>query len=260
MTDENIEKRLRDRMSVELKLLHFDSIDSTNQFAKKLSQQQSLQIPYLIWADQQTAGTGKLARPFYSSTGGLYLSLILPDQTIAPQKIGLFTTSLAVASIEAMKECFNVSAQVKWVNDIYVNQRKVAGILVEQAKNKAVIVGIGVNLFQPVFPQAIEQTAGNLLTSPPTSNQIEAFLVSLVSHLYQSSLTYPNGQFISEYKRHLNIMNQVVELQIGRSLVRGEVIDINNFGQLVIIDSATSQTRSIQAGEVIKVRPDHLAK
>ncbi|MCH5463274.1 biotin--[acetyl-CoA-carboxylase] ligase [Lactobacillus sp. LC28-10] len=260
MNDETIEKQLRDKTETEINLRHFTTIGSTNRYAKHLTQQQPIQVPYLIWADQQTAGTGKLARPFYSSSGGLYLSLILPNKSIDPQKIGLFTTSLALAGIKAIKACFSIAAQVKWVNDIYLNQRKIVGILVGRGANQTIIIGIGVNLFQANFPTEISQTAGNLLTSPPSDSEKDQFLISLVSHLYKSSMTYTNPQFISEYKHSLNLMSQQVELKMGHSSIIGKVIDINSLGQLVILDSVTKKARSISAGEVIKVYPNHLSK
>lgn len=255
MNNGDIENELCTRTQTKISLLHFDSIDSTNQYAKKLIQKKAIQNPCLVWADQQTAGVGKRARHFYSPAGGLYLSLILPDMTVEPEKIGLFTTNLAMAIVKSSKNCFDLSVQVKWVNDIYLNSRKIAGILVEQGAKQSVIIGVGINLFQLHFPKEIEKTAGNLLSLPPTPLEREKFLIEIVSNLYHSCITYTNSEFIGEYKRLLTLMNHRIQMQIGRTLVTGKVIDVNALGQLVIIDEATEKKRIIRAGEVTKILP-----
>lgn len=255
MNDADIEKELYQRNRIKISLLHFDSIGSTNQYAKQLSQQKVIQNPHLIWANQQTAGVGKRARDFYSPVGGLYFSLILPNLTVDPERVGLLTTKLAMAIVKACQNSFDLSVQVKWVNDIYLNNRKIAGILVEQGTKNSVVVGVGINLFQASFPDAIEKIAGNLLTTPPTRFDRENFLIELVSNLYHACITYTNSEFIDEYKRHLTLMHHRIQIQIGRSLITGQVIDVNSLGQLVIIDDATEKTRTIRAGEVTKILP-----
>lgn len=209
--------------------------------------------PCLIWADQQTAGVGKLARSFYSPGGGLYLTLLIPALTIEPHQVGLFTTSLAMAIVSAIKQTFNLIVDVKWVNDIYFHERKIAGILVERGAKQSVIIGVGINLFEPHFPLEIQQSAGNLLSTVPNDSERERFLITLVSNLYHSSFTYTNSEFISGYKRHLTLMNHRIRVQIGRSIVTGRVTDINQLGQLIIFDAATQKQHIIQAGEVTKI-------
>lgn len=255
MNDGDIENKLRNQTKTKISLLHVNSIGSTNQYAKALAQQETIQNPSLIWADQQTAGVGKRARHFYSPAGGLYFSLILPNLTVEPEKTGLFTTNLAMAIVKASENCFNLSVQVKWVNDIYLNKRKVAGILVEQGAKQSVIIGVGINLFQTHFPQELKKIAGNLLTQPPTPFDRANFLIKSASNMYHSSITYTNPKFLGEYKRLLILMNQRIQIQIGHSSVTGKVVDVDALGQLVIVDEATAKKRIIRAGEVTKILP-----
>ena len=253
MNDEELSTVLNNQTGSQIKLLHVAMIGSTNQYAKQLTQKEPLVKPCLIWADQQTAGVGKRARSFYSPTGGLYLSLIIPALSIEPRKVGLFTTSLAMAIVSAIKQTFHLIVDVKWVNDIYFHGRKVAGILVERGAKQSVIIGVGINLYEASYPQEIKRTAGNLLTAAPTNADRERFLIALVSSLYHSCFTYTNSKFITNYKRHLTLMNHQIQIQIGRSLVTGRVTDINQLGQLIILDDATRKQRIIRAGEVTKV-------
>ncbi|GAX06906.1 biotin-[acetyl-CoA-carboxylase] ligase [Secundilactobacillus pentosiphilus] len=253
MNDEEISTALNNQTGTRINLLHFATLGSTNQYAKQLSQKKLLINPCLIWADQQTAGVGKLTRSFYSPTGGIYLSLLMPALPIEPRKVGLFTTSLAMAIVSAIKQTFDLLVDVKWVNDIYFHGRKIAGILVERGAKQSVIIGVGINLFERHFPQEIQQIAGNLLTSAPTNTERELFLITLVTNLYRSNFTYTNSGFISDYKRRLTLMNHQIRVQIGHSVVTGKVTDINHLGQLIIYDAATRKQRTIRAGEVTKI-------
>ncbi|MFC6255360.1 biotin--[acetyl-CoA-carboxylase] ligase [Secundilactobacillus hailunensis] len=256
MDDTDIENALNTQIDTKISLLHVATIGSTNQYAKQLCEQAARQTPDVIWADQQTAGVGKFSRPFYSAAnGGLYTTLIMPDLTIDAPKVGLFTTSLATATVSAIQDCFKLTVDVKWVNDIYLHDRKIAGILVEQGAHGAIIIGIGINLFQSSFPNDIQNIAGNLLSAVPTETVRQRFFITLISQLYQSCFTYTNLKFLSEYKRHLMLMGHQIQLQLGQSLITGTVSDVNHLGQLVIVDATTHQPRTIPAGEVIKVFP-----
>jgi BirA family biotin operon repressor/biotin-[acetyl-CoA-carboxylase] ligase len=179
----------------------------------------------------------------------------MPNLLISAPKVGLFTTSLAMATVSAIQTCFNLTVDVKWVNDIYLHDRKIAGILVDQGAHNAIIIGIGINLFQQNFPNEIQKTAGNLLTAAPSETIRQQFFITLISQLYQSCFTYTNLKFLSDYKRHLMLMDHRIQLQLGRSVITGTVTDINQLGQLVIVDATTHQHRSIPAGEVTKVFP-----
>lgn len=254
MNDSDISKQLNQQIGIKINFTHFATIGSTNQYAKQLSQTQVLQNPCVIWADQQTAGVGKFERAFYSPAGGgLYVTLLLPQFEIEPQQVGLFTTSLAMAIVQAIKDCFNITVDVKWVNDIYRHERKIAGILVEQGANHSIIVGVGINLFQQTFPAEISTIAGNLLTSASSLADRQHFFIVLIDYLYNASLTYTNAEFLSDYKRHLTLMNRRIQVQLGRSLITGKAVDINDLGQLIILDNATSERRVIPAGEVTKI-------
>lgn len=254
MNNSDISKQLNQRIGIKINFSHFAAIGSTNQYAKQLSQTQVLQNPCVIWADQQTAGVGKFERAFYSPAGGgLYVTLLLPQFKIESQQVGLFTTSLAMAIVQAIKDCFDITVDVKWVNDIYHHERKIAGILVEQGTHHSIIVGVGINLFQQTFPPEISTIAGNLLTSAPSLADRQRFFIVLIDYLYNASLTYTNAKFLSDYKRRLTLMNRRIQVQLGRSLITGKAVNINDLGQLIILDDATSERRVIPAGEVTKI-------
>ena len=142
----------------------YDSVDSTNNEAKRRADAD--RGCHLYAAGRQTAGRGRRGHSFYSPDTGLYMTLSLPvgDDLQSVQKI---TCAAAVAVCDAIESLSDNEPRIKWVNDIYVNGKKAAGILTElltDSKNQplAVIVGIGLNLNTESFPAEFADRAGNL--------------------------------------------------------------------------------------------------
>lgn len=144
----------------------FEDVPSTNATLKAYAKQGAPTFSCVI-AAAQSAGRGRGEHSFYSPKGtGVYFSILLrPDRGFLPADI---TATAAVAACEAIEELADVRAEIKWLNDIYVNGKKVAGILAEcffQGDEPTVILGIGINLLPPKegFPQEIVNRAGTVL-------------------------------------------------------------------------------------------------
>ncbi|MBR0219826.1 MAG: biotin--[Clostridia bacterium] len=121
--------------------------DSTNLRLKEWFREGQIAPPYLLTADSQTAGRGRLGRRFVSPPGtGLYMSLLAspPSGT----DCGLITILAAVAVCRAIEEMTDLRPRIKWVNDLFVRGKKVCGILAEGLSGP-VVIGIGVNLRTP---------------------------------------------------------------------------------------------------------------
>jgi len=123
---------------------------------------------FLLVANDQSAGRGRLGRTFFSPPGsGVYFSLLMKERG-RPGEVALITAAAGVAMCEAIFEVFGVSAGIKWVNDVYINGRKVCGILAECVPDPilegiyGVILGVGVNVYPPEggFPPEIADRAG----------------------------------------------------------------------------------------------------
>ena len=117
LNKEDIFKKLS---SFGLELQIFDILESTNKTAKELSFEKE---QALVIAKEQTGGRGRLGRSFYSPEGGAYFSLLLRPE-LSPQKTLNITTAAAVAVCRAIEKLSNKNPQIKWVNDIYVNDKK----------------------------------------------------------------------------------------------------------------------------------------
>ena len=154
-------------MAREIKIIEYGIIDSTNLQARRLIEGawgEEIQ-PTVLLAEGQTAGRGRLGRSFYSPTDtGLYTSLIIESPSSLDKLLSL-TALAAVAASEAIEAAFGINVGIKWVNDLYYNERKIAGILAESCisgTKRYIILGIGINLSTESFPDDILLKAGSL--------------------------------------------------------------------------------------------------
>ena len=145
------------------KIIHFETIDSTNDYAKKIALKEVEGT--VIISEEQTKGRGRLKRQWHSKyKEGIWMSIILkPD--IIPKKSS-FITLIAGASIVNVLNKLGVKAFIKWPNDIIINNKKIAGILTELSteidKINYIILGIGINVKTTEFSQEISKIATSL--------------------------------------------------------------------------------------------------
>lgn len=143
----------------------------------------------VVVTDKQTAGKGRLGRSFFSPESGVYLSLLLRPGDDAVKALGC-TTAAAVAVCRAVERVCGRKAEIKWVNDVYVDGRKVCGILTEGSVSGGrlewAVVGIGTNLTPPVggFPEEIADRAGALFETGHAPEDIsERYAAELIRQL-----------------------------------------------------------------------------
>ena len=156
-------KIMRNAKSLE-KVYYYDTIDSTNDEAKRLVN--TFSGNFLVIASHQTKGRGRWNRSFFSPSGsGLYFSLVLRP-SIPTEKCALVTVATAVAVAEEVEKFSGKKADIKWVNDIFIDGKKCVGILTESifenGKPLSVIIGVGINLTTADFPDEIKEKAGNI--------------------------------------------------------------------------------------------------
>ena len=177
--------------------------DSTNNVLKKLAVTTD-KDGYLLIARRQTAGRGRLGRSFFSPDSGVYMSLLIRPNT-PPEQTLFFTTAAAVAVCRAIERTTKLTAQIKWVNDVYIGGKKVCGILCESAiehdKTAWTVVGIGVNLAHPKggFPPEIAEKAAALFEGEAPEGFEEKFSAALAYELFR---LYSDGSFtdVNEYR------------------------------------------------------------
>lgn len=237
----------------------FDQIDSTNAEAKRVGRN-LLRItqPQVFMANHQTAGYGRLNRDFYSpEDSGLYISFLIPvvGETFNP---GLLTTMTAVASVEAIQKHFPVKLQIKWVNDLIWNNRKVGGILAEAITDpmtnqlSGVVIGIGVNLYTKSFPDAIQQIATSLSKEPIIPDQTD-FVADFVTSFFEYLKTYQSANFMDQYRQLSSVIGKQVQVQFQNRTVSGVVNTIDEQGRLIL--QTDQEQLKISSGEIVHVRP-----
>lgn len=253
LTEEGIRKYLTtERFGREMEL--HDTLDSTNLRAKALA---SAGAPhgFLVAADSQTAGRGRLGRAFYSPKhSGVYMSLILRPEC-APEKATMITTLTAVAAARAVEKLSGADVKIKWVNDLYIGSRKICGILseagfgMEAGQLEYVVVGIGVNVRKMVFPPDLREIAGSIgneTDTVPDRGRLTAEILNELERVYGQLET---GEFLEESRRRSNVIGRDVLVIEGGRQYPARALDIDDRGHLVIRDRK-GNTSSLGFGEV----------
>lgn len=193
-------------------VLYYDTIGSTNDRAKELARRGSVHGT-LVVGRSQTNGKGRLGRSFDSKTHeGLYFSLMLrPD--VAPTHLSGLTLVAALAVSKTIDELCQVKTSIKWPNDIYLNGKKLVGILTEAGPDY-VVVGIGINANTPYFSKELSHYATSILLETGCETDKSQLLEKL---LYKLNLLYDNfvcsndlSFMVDEYNNALGSLNQEV--------------------------------------------------
>ena len=226
-------------------------IDSTNTEAKKQAMNGA---PHgtVILAEEQTAGRGRLGRTFYSPKGtGIYMSMILRPNLHLSQSIHV-TTSVAVAICQVIERLTNQKPQIKWVNDIYLNQQKICGILTEAVTDfesgnvEYLILGIGLNVHTKHFPVELQAIAGSLNPEVVTRNQICAHLLNEIFPLCED---FSHPFLLDEYKSRSNVLGKWITFIQNQQRYEALAEDIDGQGGLKVRLKSGEQM-TLNSGEV----------
>lgn len=232
-----------------------ESVSSTNVLVKEQLVAHQLRTPLVMVADEQTAGHGKVDRPFYSAAhSGAYFTLGLPNSYWSAENPpqGL-TIRAVVAAFQAAGKLFGCQLSIKWVNDLYRDGKKVAGILAETAiddRNQfcGVVIGWGMNLTVPADWPADLQSSAGALTDQPFSSQLRNRLVDLVVDRFLELLETPWQQVLAVYRRHQYLAGKELAVDTGNEVTAGRFLRITDDGYLVI--QTSTGARSFSSGTV----------
>lgn len=240
------------RLSIEVK----ESVPSTNTVLKELGEK-NLADEMVLFAQQQSAGKGRLGRVFYSPPEtGLYFSLLLRPVFQADDALYL-TTAAAVAVARAIKEITGLDAKIKWVNDVYVRGKKVCGILTEGSINfetgglNYAVVGIGINIQAPQggFSPELAEVATALYDSVTPEGLRAKLAAAVISNFYQFYLAEDRTSHMQEYRALSFLTGYRVNFHHGNDVEKGVVTGIDDEARL-LVDLDTGEKRVYSAGEV----------
>lgn len=242
MKKELMEKLIKSPM----RLFCFESVTSTNIVAKEFAEND--EINFIVLSEKQTAGKGRLGKSFYSPDSGIYMSVVMP----AEENYILYTIACAVAVSSAIKKICDINSSIKWVNDVFVDGKKVCGILCEGVGGetvKSVVMGIGVNFNTHNFPQDLNCSAGSLYygNAQILREELAAQIINELTELIENFDAY---NLIELYKQRCFILGKQVAI-VGTDKVVG-AIDIDIDGSLIVDDGGT--IKKLNCGE-ISVKP-----
>lgn len=232
----------------------FPVLSSTNAFVKDLAAS-GAPTGTVVLAERQTAGRGRLGRSFYSPMGsGIYLTVLLRPR-FAPRDASSVTTFAAVAVARAMERVCDVRAEIKWVNDVWINGRKVCGILAEAtlassgAAIDSIALGIGINVTESAFPEELLRIATSLERESGVRvdrNHLTALLLEELSPLLDGNA--PSAH-MDEYRRRSFVLGREITVVSGDRSFPATASRIEEDGNLIVL-CADGREERIVAGEV----------
>ena len=183
----------------------------------------------------QTAGRGRFQRPYYSpSQGGIYMSLHI-QPNLPYEKLPSYTLLVAAAVYKAIKNLTMIEVDIKWVNDIYFKNKKIAGILTEAMTSVEtglvtdVIIGLGINFAIEDFPEDLKEKAGSLFMPPAPITRNE-----LISEIWRCFYQTAPEELLYLYKEHSLVLGREVSFIQDQTEKKGVAKDISDKGQLLI--------------------------
>lgn len=218
----------------------FDTLSSTNDFAKDLINSNKFQNGTTIIANTQTKGRGRFARTFFSPANtGIYFSTIL-EKSLPLKDVSLITIISAVAVCKAITKLTDLNPKIKWINDVYLNDKKICGILVENIcdfnnlQSKAIVSGVGINISTKDFPEDIQNNAGSIMFNGLSRNKL---IAEILNNLFDLSQDIYSKKIIEEYKSLSLVLNKEITYTKDNKTYTATAIDINDAGNLIVKDN-----------------------
>ena len=231
-----------------MRLISLFSIDSTNSHALRLIRE-GLTEDILIYSEEQTKGRGQRGNNWLSRPGdGIYCSYVFFHKHLSIDKQYVFNMCMSVAIAQYVSSKINQSVKIKWPNDILVNNKKIAGLLIENTiKGEQIgvsIVGIGLNLNQlwqnPAFDTA--GTSLRMITGSEYNYEQEVF--ELARFVKKAKEDFEKGDYenvVKQYHEYLYGYNQLITFQMEEQEVNAILKGINHDGSAIILKDGHQQ-------------------
>lgn len=231
------------------------SVTSTNTLAKELAAKGAREGTVMI-AREQTEGRGRMGRSFYSpQASGIYFSIILRPKLSVEDSL-LITTAVAVAVAQAIEAIAKTEASIKWVNDIFVGDKKVCGILTEASLNfengglEYAVVGIGINIETKDFPEEIKKIAGSIFQDKPDNTPVTSMLVAeVLNNISNCMNSLTDKKYLDEYRKRSFLIGKEVFVIKGKDITPAKAIGIDDKARLLVEFEDQTQ-EALLSGEV----------
>jgi BirA family biotin operon repressor/biotin-[acetyl-CoA-carboxylase] ligase len=222
---------------------YLSSLQQNEQIDKDKNNQ--LPIKAIFVANSQTNGKGRLGRSFFSPKDcGIYLSIIFETDFLEYENdVTLITPKVAVSVCKTLEKFESQNCQIKWVNDIFIQDKKICGILTEgilstsqKEKINPAIIGIGINLQEDKngFPEEISKIAGSVNIDFSLREKI---IQTLLQEILEDLKVQNHQQVMTEYKNRSNLIGKtvdVIENTFSGQSYQAQVVDITDTGHLLV--------------------------
>ena len=228
----------------------FEGVCSTNDLAKEKLLEGAPHGAAVV-ATSQTAGRGRLDRAFSSGEGGLYLSFIYNKPL--PRQVATLPFSAALACAKALERVCDVHVGLKWVNDLFIGEKKVGGILVEgvicpqTGKILGAVIGVGINV-ENTLPETLLPIATSLkreCPAPPALVQVVEQVLLALRETFKDVPDLPIGA----YRERMLFVGKEVQAHDGKESFFATVLGIDENGAL-LVRKKDGTTAALTAGEV----------
>lgn len=242
-------------LKTDCKVIVLDDIDSTNNYLKKLAEDGEKESTVVI-AKHQSGGKGRMGRSFFSPKSGLYMSILLRPNFSAEKSL-FITTATAVAVSEAIDSLSDKKSSIKWVNDVFIDTKKVCGILTEASIDfetgglSYAVVGLGVNLYHPAdgFPDDIKNIAGTVFNKEINGDEKAKFVAEIINGFFAIYNNFENNDFMKKYKSKSFVLGKKINVIKGDKKTPATAIDIDDEARL-LVEYENGERENLFSGEV----------
>lgn len=231
------------------------TLESTNITARELVMK-GAEHGTVVIADSQTGGKGRYGRSFFSPPGhGIYMSIALRQTAAWLETSDLITPYTAVAVCEAIEAICKKHPKIKWVNDIFLDEKKICGILSQTIEGfggvRWVIIGIGINFSTPEsgFPEDLKEIAAAIYNGDMPHVTRNRLASEVLNRLTAMESRFDARHLLDEYRKRLNMLGKQVTVTGAGESFRAKAIDIDDMGHLVLLKNS-GKTLLLSTGEI----------
>lgn len=206
------------------------------------------QLPALYLAPKQEQAVGRFGRPFYTNQGGIYMTLHLAPNCPHDQ-LPIYTMMTATSIVKAIQRLTSIDCGIKWVNDIYYQGKKIAGILTESLSTEQdlvtdLLIGVGINFAISDFPEELTDIASSLFQEPAPISRNQ-----LISQIWQIFFNTPKRDLIKVYREKSLVLDKKISFTENGKSYEGIVNDISQAGEL-LVELADKQQKVLSSHQI----------
>lgn len=236
-------KKLKTRF-IGKKMRYLENTPSTNWVGKQICSEGEVEKIHglVIIAEEQTGGIGRMGRAWVSPSGGIWITIVLKPR-IPIDHVFMVTMAGSIAVARAIRKEFDLGALIKWPNDIFIGNKKVAGLLLELSAEADTIhhclLGIGIDVNVPLnqFSPELQKEITSISAELGHDVDRATFLARILKEFENRFLLIESGEYdaiVREWKSLSCTLEQRVHITTIKNSFEGDAIDIDEYGALII--------------------------